>query len=365
MTATVTEPAGSCDAAEADRPLQRPSLAPAVALMAAAFLVVTVIAVGLGAVSVPPGVTTRILVHHLLPSLVEVDWTPAQDQIIWQFRLPRTLLAASVGAGLSIVGATLQAVVRNPLADPFLLGVSSGAGVGAVLVIALGSTAVGGLTLSAAAFAGGCVATGAVLVLSRRRGELSPSRLILAGVALSYLFSSVTSFLTLTTQAQDVFSVMFFLLGSVAAATWSDVAVPAVVTVALTGYLLTNARALNALLVGDETATSLGVAVDAFRTRMLIVTALLTGIMVSVAGGIGFVGLVVPHVARLLVGSDHRRMLPVTAIGGATFLVLIDLVSRTVAAPRELPIGIVTAAVGAPFFLWLMRRRDPAAGVAR
>ncbi|MGK5531165.1 FecCD family ABC transporter permease [Streptomyces sp. URMC 129] len=322
-----------------------------------------------GPAEVPFTDVARIVAGHLIP---DAPWmrdgsvTRLQDQAVWQFRLPRTLLAGLAGAGLALAGALMQAVVRNPLAEPYVLGVSAGAGVGAVAVITLGSAAVAGLALSSAAFAGALAATAAVYLLARQQGLLAPTRMILSGVALGSLLSAVTSYLTLTTEAQNVFSVLFFLLGSVSAATMGQLAVPAVALTAVTLYALANTRALNALLIGDESATALGVNVSRLRTRLMVAASLLTGAIVSVSGGIGFVGLVVPHTARILVGADHRRMLPVAILGGALFLMAADLLARTVAAPTEIPLGIVTAVAGAPFFLWLIRQgRAARAGMLR
>ncbi|GAA3794351.1 iron ABC transporter permease [Amycolatopsis tucumanensis] len=334
-----------------------------------AILLLVAVSGAVGTVDVGVADAARIVVGHLLPGMPwmsDGSLTPLQDQAVWQFRLPRALLAALSGAGLALAGAIMQVIVRNPLAEPYLLGVSSGAGVGAVLVITLGSAAVGGLPLGAAAFAGALVASLAVALTARHRGILSPTRMILSGVALGSLFSAVTSYLTLTTEAQNVFSVLFFLLGSVSAASMSSLAVPAVAFVAACLVVGLRTRAMNALLSGDESATALGVDVNRLRAVLLVTAALLTGSIVSVSGGIGFVGLVVPHVARIVVGADHRRMLPVAVLGGAAFLMLADLLSRTVAAPAEVPIGILTAVVGAPFFLWLMRRDTAArAGLDR
>ncbi|GAA4921772.1 iron complex transport system permease protein [Stackebrandtia albiflava] len=307
----------------------------------------------------------RILAGHLLPGMpwmTDGSLTPLQDQAVWSFRLPRTLLAGVSGAGLALAGALMQAVVRNPLAEPYILGVSAGAGLGAVLVITLGSAAVAGLGLSTAAFAGALVTGLVVYLLARQHGMIAPTRLILSGVAIGSLLSAITSFLTLTTEAQNVFSVLFFLLGSVSAAELGDTVLPALVLLGVAVFAMAQARRLNALLAGDEVATALGVDADRLRSRLMVAAALLTGAVVSVSGGIGFIGLVVPHVARILVGSHHRRVLPVTILGGALFLMLADLLARSVAEPTEVPIGIVTAVVGAPFFLWLMRHRRSARG---
>lgn len=318
-----------------------------------------VLSCAVGTVGVNPLQSAQIILGHLLPGMpwmADGSLTPLQDQAVWQFRLPRALLAGLAGAGLALAGALMQVTVRNPLAEPYILGVSSGASVGAVLVIVFGSAALGGLSLNIAAFIGAVVACGCVAAMAYQGGTLSPTRMILAGVALGTLFSAITSYLTISTDAQNVVSVLFFLLGSVSAATMSSLIGPAialVIAVIAAGAL---ARPLNALMTGDESATSLGIDPTRLRALMLILASLLTGAIVSVAGGIGFVGLVVPHVARIAVGADHRRMLPVTVLGGAVFLMLADLLARTVAAPTEIPLGILTSFVGAPFFLWLMRR---------
>ncbi|WP_157163153.1 FecCD family ABC transporter permease [Actinoalloteichus spitiensis] len=327
--------------------------------MAALILVLLVVSGATGTVDVALDEAALITLGHLLPGMPwmsDGSLTPLQDQAVWQFRLPRALLAGLAGAGLALAGAIMQVVVRNPLAEPYVLGISSGAGLGAVVVITLGSTAVGGMSLGGAAFGGALLATVSVVVLARRGGTLSPTRMILAGVALGSLFSATTSYLTLTTDAQNVVSVLFFLLGSVSAATMESLLAPAVALVLACLVVAPRARAMNALLTGDESATALGVDVQRLRALLLVTAALLTGAVVSASGGIGFVGLVVPHMARIIVGSNHRRMLPVAVAGGAAFLMVADLLSRTVAAPTEVPIGILTAVVGAPFFLWLMRR---------
>ncbi|MBO3733048.1 FecCD family ABC transporter permease [Glycomyces niveus] len=321
-----------------------------------------------GTVEVTVAESFKIVTGHVLPGMPwmsDGSLTSLQDQAVWRFRLPRTLLAGAAGAGLALAGALMQALVRNPLAEPYLLGVSSGAGVGAVVVITLGAAAAG-FTLSGAAFAGALAAAVAVYLLARQGGVVAPTRLVLSGVALGSLLSAVTSYLTITTDAQNVFSILFFLLGSVAAATWPQLAVPAAALAIVFAFALLRSRSLNALQVGDETATALGVDVNRFRSQLLVACALLTGAVVAVSGGIGFVGLVAPHVSRIAVGADHRRMLPVAVLGGAVFLMAADLAARTAAAPTEIPIGIVTAAVGAPFFLWLMRRgRASGAGMHR
>ncbi|WP_245885718.1 FecCD family ABC transporter permease [Xylanimonas oleitrophica] len=339
------------------RSARRARLLTAVALVALAGVVA--VAASAGTVDLRPADAARLVLGHLVPGMPWMSdgtYTPLQDQVVWQFRLPRALLAALAGAALSLAGVLIQAVVRNPLAEPAILGVSSGAGVGAVSVVVLGAAA--DAAIGTAAFTGAAVATAAVFLVAYKDGRIAPQRLVLTGVALGTFFSAVTSYLTITTEAQNVFSVMFFLLGSVSAATMSDLAAPALALVVALVVVTVTGRSVNALQVGDETATALGVSVNALRTVLLLTASLLTGTVVAVAGGIGFVGLVVPHVARVLVGADHRRLVPVAVTGGALFLCTADLAARTVSAPAEVPLGIITAFIGVPFFLWLMRGRS-------
>lgn len=341
---------------------------PTVTTIAVLAVLVLVLSAATGPVAVSPLDAAKIVIGHLVPGMPWMSdgtLTPLQDQAVWQFRVPRSLLAALSGAGLALAGAMMQAVVRNPLAEPYILGVSSGASVGAVLVIVSGGATFLGLTMSGAAFVGAMVACILVAMLARIRGELSPTRMILAGVALGALLSAVTSYLTLTTDAQNVVSVMFFLLGSVSAADTSSLLIPAVALAIACIAVFGLSRSMNALLAGDESAMAVGVRTTRLRGLLLVLASLLTGAIVAVSGGIGFVGLVVPHMARLLVGSDHRRMLPITVLGGALFLMVADLLARTVAMPTEIPLGILTAFVGAPFFLWLMRSGGERAGFDR
>ncbi len=324
-----------------------------------ALILAILFAVGIGAVEIPLPITTHVIGSHLLPGWIAPVADPTQDQIIWVFRLPRVLLAVVVGAALAVSGTALQAMTRNPLSDPYIFGVSSGASVGAVLVITLGSTVMGGISLSLAAFAGALLSMLLVYTLAQQQGRATPMRLILAGVALSYVLSAVTSYLVLrsATPGGGAAAVLTWLAGSLGGAKWEQLGLPSAVVVLATFLLLAQSRPLNALLAGDETATGLGVNVERFRQQLFVITSLLVGVVVAVSGSIGFVGLMIPHLVRMVVGSDHRRVLPTVALGGGVYLVLVDLVGRTIMAPQELPVGIVTAALGGPFFLWLLRRR--------
>lgn len=283
-------------------------------------------------------------------------WSAAEENIVWMLRLPRVLLAALVGGGLAVVGVAMQAVVRNPLADPYVLGVSSGASVGAVLVLGGGWLGFLGIyAVSAGAFAGAVVSFVLVFLIAVAGGRLSPLRLVLAGMACGYSLSGLTSLIVLTSENRELArTAMEWMLGSLGGTAWSDLGLPAAVLVMGTGYLALSGRKLNALLVGDETAATLGVDVGLLRLRLFIVLSLLTGVMVAVSGAIGFVGLVIPHVVRMLVGTDHRRVLPVAALLGGVFLIWVDVAARMSFAPIELPVGVITALLGGPFFIWML-----------
>ena len=315
------------------------------------------LAVLIGPVPLAPALVWRVALYKLAPNLVTPDWELFQQNIIWEIRFPRVLLGGLVGAGLAVVGATMQALVRNPLADPYLLGVSSGASLGAVAVLLLGISWFGAFSLAIAAFLGALLAFGAVYVLARQGGRLTTSRLILAGVAVAYIFSALTNFVIYNApNGEQIKGVLFWMLGGLGGARWDYLGLPALVLLLGTIYLTAQSRALNALSVGEETAATLGVDTSRFRRQMFTLTSLLTGTLVAVCGGIGFVGLMLPHIVRLLVGAGHRRLLPVAALAGAIFLIWVDVLARVLVAPQELPVGIITALLGAPFFIWLMRR---------
>ena len=251
----------------------------------------------------------------------------------------------------------MQTSVRNPLADPYVLGVSGGASLGAVAVIVLAPPALAGLTVAGAAFLGAVVAFAVVATLARGQVGASPERIVLAGVVVGAVFSALTSFLIFETRSnQAAQGVLFWLLGSVGAARWSMLGVPATALATGMAILLARARTLDALAAGDDVAASLGVGVERSRWGFVAVACMLTGVAVAVSGAVGFVGLVVPHLVRPVVGVNHRRVLPACAAVGAALLVVVDLAARSLVAPEELPLGIVTAMVGAPVFLVQQRR---------
>lgn len=323
-------------------------------------LVVTVLAaVGSGAVGIAPPTVARVVAHHLAGWPGEVSWEPAQDAIVWQVRLPRVLLGVLVGAGLAVCGTALQAMVRNVLADPYLLGVNSGASSGAAAAILFGVGAgFGRYALPFSAFLGALAASLLVFLIARTGGRVTSIRLLLAGVAVGYALYATTSFLIFASgSAEGARSVMFWLLGSLGLARWDGSLAAVAVVVLGTVLLLTVAgRRLDALAIGDETAHTLGVSPDRLRMRLLVAVALCIGVLVSASGSIGFVGLVVPHLARRLVGAAHVRAVPVAALLGAILLVWADVIARVLLAPQEIPIGIITSLLGAPFLLVLIRR---------
>ena len=321
-------------------------------ILGAALVASIVLAITFGPADIGPVDVWSSVLHHL--GVGDSALSALRDGIVWQLRLPRTLTAAAVGAGLALSGAVMQGITRNPLADPYLLGLSGGASLGAVIVLVLGAT----LLLAPAAFVGALAALMATLLIARASGPLSPARTVLAGVAVSAFAAAVTSFIIYWTATGDSYrEILAWLLGSLAGARWPAVAI-AVGAIVVVGIPLTlSGRTLDAFAFGDTAAAALGVHVDRTRWLLLIATALLTGAMVSVSGSIGFVGLVLPHAIRLLVGSANRLVLPLSALLGAIVLVWADTAARTVFDPRELPVGIVTAIVGAPLFVLLLLRR--------
>ncbi|MCL1897459.1 MAG: iron chelate uptake ABC transporter family permease subunit [Micrococcales bacterium] len=281
--------------------------------------------------------------------------SPALEAVIWQLRLPRILTAAAVGAGLAMSGAIMQAVTRNPLADPYLLGLSSGASFGAVMAIFAGISA----AAPAAAFAGAMAALLCTMALTGLFGQRLPSRIVLAGVAVTAGFSGLTSLAIFWSVTSDSYrEVLSWLLGSLARANWSTATYTWVATLVSAGLFFAFSNSLDGFLLGDRTAQSLGINTARVRWLLLVSVAVLTGILVAASGAIGFVGLVIPHAVRLVSGHQRARVkLPLVALCGAIFLIWADTAARTIVSPRELPVGIVTSLLGAPVFAALLARR--------
>ena len=333
------------------------------AIMIVVLVAVILLATAVGSIGVPVGMTGKIILHKLyldrLPFInFASDWSNVQEIIIWDLRLPRVLLAGLVGAALSVAGATYQGLFRNPLADPYLIGVSQGAALGAVIGFLLPVAGVGFVLgiVPLMAFLG---ALGSVIIvygLARVGRTMPVSTLVLAGVALGALLGAIVSYLTITSK-QMVHGILFWLSGSFAASQWSEIWIVAPVVLVTGAILLVFGRSLNIMQLDEEQAQQLGVNVEVLKISLLSVATLATATAVSFAGIIGFVGIIVPHAVRLIWGSDYRFLLPLSMVCGAILLILADLLGRTMNAPSEIPVGIITALAGAPFFLYILRRR--------
>jgi iron complex transport system permease protein len=326
-----------------------------------ALLASTILCIGLGPVTIAPG-TVGAVVAEVMGLRAEGPWTTSEYSILREMRIPRVILGIGVGAGLAVCGASLQAMVRNTLADPYILGVSGGASTGAAAALLFGFAAgAGQYALPLSAFLGALGASLLVFFLAYAQGRITSIRLLLAGIAIGYALSAVTSFMMFAADsAEDSRSVMFWLLGSLSLARWDGfLALTVAVVVATVLALTALAPRLDALTAGDETAQALGVRPGTTRVQLLVLVSLCTGTVVAAAGAIGFVGLVVPHIGRRLVGAAHARLIPVTALLGAILLIWADAGARVLMQPRELPLGIITALIGAPFLLILIRRMYP------
>lgn len=282
----------------------------------------------------------------------------AVHDIVWLIRLPRIVLGVAVGMGLATVGVVMQAVVQNPLADPYILGISSGASLGATAAILLGIGAFGSGSVGVCAFLGALGVSFAVIWISHLGGRATSVKLVLAGVALSSVCSAVSNFIVYVADDPGRFmTVTFWLMGSLAGAEWESNGVIFLVVLLAIAFFLTQSRTLNLMLLGDDTAVTLGTNLHRYRQVYLIVASLMVGFVVYASGVIGFVGLIIPHVVRVLFGVDHRRLLPLSALTGGVFLVWADVVSRTIIPNAELPIGILISIVGAPAFVLLLIKK--------
>ncbi len=340
-------------AATARRGLRVPPLRLTVttAVLVIALMVSVLVSIGIGPARIAPAEVAATVWAHLTGGAPPLSAT--QDAIVWQLRVPRVLVAVVVGGGLALCGAVMQALTRNPLADPYLLGLSSGASTGAVIVLVLGAA----IALPVAAFAGAMIALVLTLTISRASGSSAPTSAILAGLAVSAVLSALTSLVIFWSATNDSYrEILSWLLGSLSGAEWSDVALVAVVAVLCALPLLGSARILDSLVLGDSAAIALGVPVERLRILLFGCCALLTGALVAVSGAIGFIGLILPHATRALVGVRHRTLLPTAFLGGGLFLLWADTIARTVFDPRELPVGIVTALIGGPVFVVLLTR---------
>jgi iron complex transport system permease protein len=318
-----------------------------------------VLAVNLGAVNLKPAWILKIILNTVSGrELFVSEWKPQMVSIVWNLRLPKVIAAAFIGASLSLSGVFMQALTRNPLADPFLLGVSSGASTGAVSAILLGGLPfIGSFSPQIGAFAGAVTAGALVFALSGERGRITSSRLVLTGMAVSATFSALTNLLIfITPDTHKINSAVFWMIGSLAGITWKHL--PAVVMAFSAGLCVgvLSHRSMDIMLTGEERALTLGVDIKVLRRALIAASALLAGIAVSISGVIGFVGLVIPHISRMLFGPVHRQLIAPACLLGASFMVMADILARVLAKPEEMPAGIITALAGSPFFLHLLRK---------
>jgi iron complex transport system permease protein len=323
-----------------------------------ALVVVIAFASAFGSVRIPLATSFNILISELPLVHVAPDWTSAISTIILEIRLPRVILAGLVGAALATAGATYQGLFRNPLADPYLIGVAQGASLGAVIGFLIPASwhGMGFNIIPFLAFTGAMVSTATVYSLSRVGRTLPATTLILAGVALGALLGSVVSYLIIS-SGDKMHGIIFWMMGSFALSQWSEVKIVLPYVAAGIAVILLYARLLNVMQLDEEQAQQLGVNVERLKLVLLAAATLITAASVSFVGTIGFVGIIIPHAVRLVWGADHRFLLPLSLLTGAIFLILADLIARIVLAPNEIPIGVITAFCGAPFFLYLLRRR--------
>ena len=321
-------------------------------------VVMAALAITIGSVEIPFLTTSGILLSRLPFIDMTPNWASALETIILEIRLPRIILAGIVGAALAIAGATYQGLFRNPLADPYLIGVAQGAALGAVIGFLLPSTwhVMGIGIIPVFAFTGALFSTAIVYGLSRVGRTVPVATLILAGVALGALLGSIVSYLIISSDEQ-IHGILFWLMGSFSLSQWTEVKIVLPYMVAGIVVILIYARPLNVMQLDEEQAQQLGINVERVKLVLLIAATLITAAAVSFVGTIGFVGIIIPHAVRLIWGADHRFLLPLSVLTGATFLIIADLIARTVLAPAEIPIGVITALCGAPFFLYLLRRR--------
>lgn len=323
-----------------------------------------IVAISVGQVKVPIDQTFKILIYKILG--IQMNGLNIESNlylnVVWLIRLPRILTACCIGMGLAVCGTIMQASVQNPLADPYILGVSSGATLGATFIILIGISSlpiIGQVGIAFGAFTGALIASILVLMFANIGGRSTSTKLVLSGTVIDSMFSSFSSMIIyFSNNSQGVQSVTFWIMGSVARSTWSTLPLLAFIVTGSVAFFCTQFRTLNVMLMGDEQATTLGINLSFYRKLYLALTALITGIMVANCGMIGFVGLIIPHITRALVGSDHKKLLPIAVLFGGIFMILTDLIARILINGVEIPVGIITAAFGAPVFLYMLVKKD-------
>jgi len=327
--------------------------------MSVALVVIAILVLTIGSVNIPLGTVWKVLLSHLPLVSINEDWPATTGMIITGIRLPRILMAGICGAALGVAGATYQGLFRNPLADPYLIGVAQGAALGASVGFLLPWTFLGSFFIPLLAFLGALVAVSVVYLVARAGKTLPVTTLILAGVAIGALLMSITSYITLISDDQ-IHGIVTWLVGRFSMSNWEQVALAAPYIAVGIVVILIFARPLNVMQLDEEQAQQLGINVERTKLILLAASTLITAAAVCFVGTIGFVGIIIPHAVRLIWGPDHRILLPLSALAGALLLILADTASRTIMPPTEVPVGIITAFLGAPFFLVLLRRRKKA-----
>ena len=329
-------------------------------IMLFALVLSFVMATRLGSVSLDPTVIKKVLTNKFMrKNVYPVTWEASTESILWDIRVPRIFTAFIVGAGLTLCGILMQALTKNSLADPYVLGISQGASAGAVSVIMYGYLSfLGGYGTMAGAFLGAVLSIALALRIATIRNKVTATQLVLAGIAVSALFGAITNFMIYHTKtgSDKVKTATYWMMGSLNGSSWEKLKYATIAFVICLVLITIMSKTLDVLLLGDDVAVTVGVDTDKVKMTIIVIATLLTGIIVSISGTIGFVGLTIPHITRSIVGTKHKRLIPAAVLVGGTFLVIADIISRVIVAPEELPIGVVSAFVGAPFFLYLIRR---------
>lgn len=316
--------------------------------------------IGVFTTNLPPTVAYKIAINKLLSSeIFYSDWKPLYETIIWEIRIPRAILAVISGAGLAICGVLMQCVTKNPIADPYILGLASGASTGAVFMIVLGGASIGIATISGGAFIGALLCSVLVFIIGTQYGKSSSTtRLILTGLAISTIFSALTDLIISTAKnATQVKSALFWSMGSLGGGTWDVLLIPLIVLIITMIISVGLSKSLDLLLFGDENAIMLGMNINRIKSIIVIITSILTSVLVSITGAIGFVGLIVPHISRVFCGNNHKKLLISSALIGAIFLLCCDILAKNAFYPKDMPIGIITSLIGGPFFLWMLTNK--------
>lgn len=321
-----------------------------------------IIGIAIGSTYIEPDTVYKFLGNKITGrELFPVTWESTVEQIIWQIRVPRVLLGVITGAGLAICGVLMQCVTRKSIADPYILGISSGASAGAVFVIVLGSSlAVGGLTVVLGAFVGSLICGALVFIIGTQWGKsASTTRLVLSGLAISTIFSAITNVLIYSAEnSNQAKSAMFWIMGSLGGGRYEVLLLPAIVLVVVLVLAIVLSKSMDLLLFGDDSAVILGMNIRLIKSLLILAATVLTASLVAITGAIGFIGLIIPHICRHVSGSNHRKLIVLSSLIGAIFLVWADVIARAAFSPKEIPIGIITSIIGGPFFLWLISKNE-------